>query len=416
MSSHDSQDMSIILSGETHGMFAMVTKKQIRIMILIIATAALTAVFAVHRYRIYQKEQAEAAYAAAMEALEERIEANQLIISENQNTYLTVEVPSAQQRHDPNYLENLVHTTDLPISAYGDSVMLGPIYLLRNTFPNGTVDARQNRSHYELYTLIEEALAYGTLGNPVVLGIGTNGPLPIDLCRSVVELCGDRDIFWLTTTNNEQFYNTVTIWSLGGEYDNVTILDWDTYSDDHPEYFYEDGIHLTYEGQAGYTEFIRNGITDYLVSKLPKEEDHRVLYIGDRCLLTCASEMKELLEGSVITARESLDDEEFLNEIQALYYMDIMPKKAVIVSGNAEETDAVSRIIEALKGCEITLVEIEREEAERPDYPDIEIIPYPDFIADHPEHWDVDGIHFSEAGSKAFADFLKQTEEPGLSD
>jgi hypothetical protein len=44
------------------------------------------------------------------------------------------------------------------------------------------------------------------------------------------------------------------------EYDNVTLIDWYSYSEGHDDWIYPDGEHLTPEGQPYYVDLITNAI------------------------------------------------------------------------------------------------------------------------------------------------------------
>ena len=41
------------------------------------------------------------------------------------------------------------------------------------------------------------------------------------------------------------------------KYPNAVLIDWHTIGDAHPEYFYEDGIHLRPDGPRAYAALIR---------------------------------------------------------------------------------------------------------------------------------------------------------------
>ncbi|NCZ92746.1 MAG: acetyltransferase, partial [Actinobacteria bacterium] len=48
--------------------------------------------------------------------------------------------------------------------------------------------------------------------------------------------------------------------AMPNRYGNVTVLDWYTIAEQHPEYLYSDKIHLNPEGQAVYADLIMQAI------------------------------------------------------------------------------------------------------------------------------------------------------------
>ncbi|MBR4455103.1 MAG: hypothetical protein IKS32_02645 [Solobacterium sp.] len=355
------------------------------------------------------KRRKQEAYAAEVAALNERIRQETDYMAQMQHRYLETQAALLAERNDHAYREEIIQPSSLCLTAVGDSVMLGAVPLLRETFPFGTINARQNRSHYELYSIISDMASDGTLGNPVVIGIGTNGPLPEDLCRRIVDQCGDRQIFWLTTTNNAQFFNTDTIQTIGSEFDNVTVLDWDAFSASNPDFFYSDGIHLTPQGQEAYTEFIRYGITERLFELLPEVPNEQIFFIGDGHLLSCVSQMEELLSGNLISAKEPFDPEAVLAEISALKEMGVLPGKAVIVLSDSAEVDSeqLNALQDALAGCPQLLVMIHDISTDQEEPPQPSMISYADDRSLHPDHYAVIPAFFSETGAAGFTAFLK---------
>ncbi len=271
----------------------------------------------VRNERIAKENAMKQALAEDMTLIARRNEASRREIIKTDDAYEAEQERLRQQKNDPEYREDAVQTETLPITAIGDSVMLGAADVMRSTFVNSSVDAEVSRSMYALLDIVIDDVSAGTLGNPVVIGIGTNGPLNVGVCEEVIDLCGSRDIFWLTTTNNWQFANTDTILSLGETHDNVTIIDWETISDGHGEYFYNDGIHLTPEGRAAYTEAIKDSLTAYYWDHRPEEPDHRIFLAGDDSLLSCFSRLPSLQE-TYVYAQSGLQADDLYEEAEKL--------------------------------------------------------------------------------------------------
>ena len=74
----------------------------------------------------------------------------------------------------------------------------------------------------------------------------------------------DRTVYWVNAYGKTlKWQNDVNslISQVAGEYSNVTVLDWAATAPEHPEWFYDDGIHLNAEGQVGYAGFIQSSIS-----------------------------------------------------------------------------------------------------------------------------------------------------------
>ena len=358
-----------------------------------------------HQESIRREKAAEEARLNELRAeVNARLQECRTTVASLQESYLSHQKEQLACYSDPAVRASLVHTSELPVLAIGDSVMLGAKYRLEQTFPNGTVDARENRSFWPAYYIIEEALEKGTEFGPVVIGIGTNSPLDLSVCRRIIELCGDRQVFWITTTNNWQFYNTDKIWQLGEEFENLTVIDWDTCSRGHEDYFYSDGIHLTEEGRAAYTDLVYSSLTDRLFELLPKE-NHRRYLAGDGYLLACMNDLS-LPEGETyVLAEEDLSASLLEKRSRQLYEAGILPENITLVFSQKrlEESDLSLRLTSLFHDIPAELVVIEDTESE----PELSLLDSFTVIPIRPEHSDyAEGIHLSRAGSTKLAQFL----------
>jgi peptidoglycan/LPS O-acetylase OafA/YrhL len=146
-----------------------------------------------------------------------------------------------------------------PISAFGDSVMLGARASLDRWFPGGTLDAVEGRQPDPILHDIERDAAAGKLNPLVVIGVGDNGLIDADTLRHTL-LCL-RQVERVIVLNNRvgrpwEHPNNKTIADVVQHFDNVTLLDWHAVSSPHPSWFYDDGIHLTPTGAVAYTRLI----------------------------------------------------------------------------------------------------------------------------------------------------------------
>ena len=87
-------------------------------------------------------------------------------------------------------------------------------------------------------------------------------------------------------------------------HDNIYIVDWISASNNHPEYFVADGIHLTKAGGKAYAKVIYDTIYNYYLDELKKkkevaikehteEEENKISFIGNDLLLNVFGYIKE---------------------------------------------------------------------------------------------------------------------------
>lgn len=157
--------------------------------------------------------------------------------------------------------------TELPdsVSAIGDSVMLGAAGSLQENVPGINVDARESRQMSAAFGIVSKMKKEGTLGDVVVIGLGTNGTFEKEDGQKLIKQIGEKhQIYWvLTYGKNLSYQNDVnkTIKQLAKKYKTVSTIDWPSQAAAHPEWLYGDGIHLNSAGQQGYAQMIKSAIS-----------------------------------------------------------------------------------------------------------------------------------------------------------
>jgi peptidoglycan/LPS O-acetylase OafA/YrhL len=136
----------------------------------------------------------------------------------------------------------------------GDSVILGIRTALSEIRPLLVVNARVGRAAPELLQEMSRDLEKAA-GSTVVMDLGNNDLLTEDTVRSIFELAKESPKIVVVNTAVPRPYrdaNNELIARLAAEYVNVRIVDWNTLSDGHPEYFAPDGVHLIPIGVSAY--------------------------------------------------------------------------------------------------------------------------------------------------------------------
>ena len=126
----------------------------------------------------------------------------------------------------------------------GDSIMLGAIDELQSKFPNGYFDAAVSRTAYVANGIIRDLSYSGLLGDPVVINLGANGDCDNATKDLIMSNLGNRKVFWLNVTNDYSVGVNANLNSYASRFNNLYVIDWNSISSGHPEYFIaEDGLY-----------------------------------------------------------------------------------------------------------------------------------------------------------------------------
>ncbi len=168
---------------------------------------------------------------------------------------------SAQERREQRREERMdaLPLPERPITAVGDSVLLGARAALRERLPRVTIDAAISRQPVEIADRVRERIKVDRLADVLILQTGTNGsPDPQGFPDFLSDLA-DLDLVVVTTVRSQVPWmddSNETIRGAAAELDNVVVADWARASVGHPEYLEPDGTHLTSRGQEAYARLI----------------------------------------------------------------------------------------------------------------------------------------------------------------
>ena len=145
-----------------------------------------------------------------------------------------------------------------PLIALGDSVMLGAAEELQAA--GFAVDAVKSRQMISFLPDVQRIRDDGTFGSVVVVHLGTNGKFSQGTLDQMMALLADVPVVVMLTGKANRGWiagNNDRLRALPGIHPNVTVLDWEVLSRScEGRCFYDDGIHLTQEGQNFYTSLI----------------------------------------------------------------------------------------------------------------------------------------------------------------
>ena len=157
---------------------------------------------------------------------------------------------------EPEYAPPVSEVTDRAemIWLTGDSVILGIRTALSEIRPLLVVNARVGRAGPELLQEMGRDLEKAA-GSTVVMDLGNNDLLTEDTVRAIFELVKESSKVVVVNTAVPRPYrdaNNELLTEIAAQYSNVRVVDWNSISDGHPEYFAPDGVHLVPTGVSAY--------------------------------------------------------------------------------------------------------------------------------------------------------------------
>lgn len=151
-------------------------------------------------------------------------------------------------------------TSDAKVLIIGDSVVLGAKADIEEVFPHAVEDAQVGRQFGTAVDLFRQHAAKGEKGDVLVVALGSNGPIAdASQIQNVIDAAGGMPVFFVTVRGPMTWTdaNNALIRQVVAKNRNAGLLDWNSVSAGHPEYFYDDGTHLTPGPQGGRQAWMR---------------------------------------------------------------------------------------------------------------------------------------------------------------
>ena len=140
----------------------------------------------------------------------------------------------------------------------GDSVILGIRNVLASYERIELINARVGRQIDELIEVARTDQKF-VADSPVVLNLGNNNRLIESDVVELFEIVKDQPRVIVVNTAVPRSWrdeNNSIIASVSARYPNTTLIDWQKLSENHPEYFASDGVHLNPPGVNAYVSAI----------------------------------------------------------------------------------------------------------------------------------------------------------------
>lgn len=355
--------------------------------------------------------------------LKNQLEQNQKLIEQNKENYasqLQKEKDEWQKTlesldFNENNLKKIV--TDLPVTGIGDSVMLGAVENLNNQFPNSYIDAKVSRTAWKAGAILNELNEANMLGNPVVINLGANGDCSTSCKQEIMRICGDRKVYWLNTTNNQD--TNVRLKNFATSYPNLHIIDWYTISLGHSEYFYADGIHLTGIGRKVYTEVIFNAIyQDYLkefnsakeiiINKHNEELKNKVTFYGNNILINAFDNFQKEFNNAKFVVNKDFNYQTIKNELEKSINDKTITNKIVFAFDNTSNLSLkdYQNLIQLCKDNEVYILSVNNF-MNNIVSDNVKIIDFYKELQNNHNYVLSDKIHLSDDGNKALIKLFK---------
>lgn len=169
----------------------------------------------------------------------------------------------AQVAASPNQLPILPSTGPIHAFAIGDSVMLGASRYLSRTIGAVDVDAKVGRQVSAAIRILQSRKDANALPSIILVHLGNNGTFSAGQLDQMMRLLGpNRFVVFINTKVPRawQAPNNAALLEGVKRYPNAALVDWNAISSGHPEWFWQDGIHLRPEGAQVYANLIASTV------------------------------------------------------------------------------------------------------------------------------------------------------------
>lgn len=150
------------------------------------------------------------------------------------------------------------------VTAIGDSVLLDAKPDLQQLMPKAFIDGKVARQMGDSVALVKSYAEQGALANNVVIELGTNGPFSRDQMAAMMQAIGpSRRVFWINAqVPTRPWQNTVNQMLQDGtkRFNNLTVIDWHGYADQHRDWFYDDQVHPNPNGNKYYAAYVTKNV------------------------------------------------------------------------------------------------------------------------------------------------------------
>lgn len=151
----------------------------------------------------------------------------------------------------------------MKITAVGDSVLADSSAALQKIFPQMFINAKVGRQVDQAIPVLQDLKKQGKLNGPLLVVEGTNGPFTDDQMKQIMQLAGNRPVYWVNVhvpTRPWQNEVNTKLTASKKKYKNLTIINWYKFSNGHTDWFYADNVHPNPYGLNFFSNFVAKQI------------------------------------------------------------------------------------------------------------------------------------------------------------
>lgn len=363
-------------------------------------------------------------YSKEMKNLENELEKNAEIVKKRQEEYALKEKEEEENfnaiiKDFDNALEKLKEmVTNISIIGVGDSVMLGAINNLYETFPNGYFDASISRTAWVLNGILDDLKEKNISGKVYLFNLGANGDCPEEIKIKIMGNCKDSKVFWVNVTNDSDVHVNDKLNEFKEKYDNLYIIDWNNISKDHPEYFLPDKIHLTEIGRSAYVDAIYQSIFEVYLGEFNLEKEKiieeyennkkkKITFYGNDILLNSYDYLKNDFKEDSFIIKGDYTFDSLKEDISIAIDNDKLNYNVVLAFDNSliMSKEEYIELFNLLKDHNIYILNINN--LNELEYDNVNILDYSNEINNN-DYLMVDKIHLTELGNMKLSEFIKE--------
>ncbi len=365
-------------------------------------------------------------YKKEMKKLEEFLNEKEKMVLKYQEEYSLnlqkekAELDSSLEELKRKEKELASEISSIPIVGVGDSVMLGAVNNLSKRFPNGHFDAKVSRSIWAAHDILLDLKEKNQLNEPIVLNLGANGDCSKKCKNAILEICGNKKVFWVTVTNDAKVHVNDKLKILASQRDNLFIIDWEEISKGHKEYFYADGIHLTGKGREVYTNAIYEAVKKEMLSKFQEEEEkiqkeydekqrEKISFYGTSVFFYSFDLLVDNFPNQLFDVNLNMSYETLKKSLEKVISENRLSKKIVLAfdQDSILKKSEYEEIIKLCRDSDIYILKTTNDILEF-EQKNVHVIDFYKEMKDNKEYLLKDKIHLSKEGNEAFISFLKK--------
>lgn len=190
----------------------------------------------------------------------------QRIYSENQVVFNQIEAtnPLTFELLSP---EVLLFASEVPVTIFGDSLVYlsGPQAM--TVFLNGNYMGEPSLQIWDAVSILDGLISQGFVKENLVVVLGTNAGLDEEGMTQLIEVAGDRQLFFVNTNSRVMHIDEVNtmIKEFSAIYPNVHEVDWHTAQQGHPDWYDGDDVHHSPEiGRANFNALVAESMYEVL--------------------------------------------------------------------------------------------------------------------------------------------------------